>query len=100
MTGKCYYCGAIIDGKVYRSSVCPECGRDLKTCVNCTFYSPGSHWDCRETISDPVREKEQANFCDFFRLSAGSRKDDRTRSDGGGVEDPDHRKAFDKLFGD
>jgi len=92
--GKCYYCGTLIEGKVYRTSVCPQCGKDLKTCVNCDFYSPGSHWDCRETIPEAVREKERANFCDFFRMS------NSTRGDSGKKDGGDHRKAFDSLFGE
>jgi hypothetical protein len=107
MTGRCYFCGAVIEEKVYRGSVCPQCGRDLKSCVNCEFYSPGSHWDCRETISEPVKDKERANFCDFFRLSNKSRAvagDDggsiQTGGAAGGGWKEKHKKAFDSLFED
>jgi hypothetical protein len=37
--------------------------------MNCRFYSPGSHWDCSETIPEAVRDKERGNFCDFFELN-------------------------------
>ena len=36
------------------SSTCPSCGKDLKICLNCRFYSPGAHWDCSETIDELV----------------------------------------------
>lgn len=95
--GKCYYCGAVIEEKVYRNTVCPQCGKDLKSCINCEFYSPGSHWDCRETIPEAVRDKERANFCDFFRLSDGTREGGSKSVE---REKDDHKKAFDGLFGD
>jgi hypothetical protein len=53
---------------IYRTTNCPSCGKDLKICLNCRFYEKGAHWDCRETISEPVRDKEKANFCDYFSI--------------------------------
>jgi predicted RNA-binding Zn-ribbon protein involved in translation (DUF1610 family) len=89
----CFSCGAELPAeKVYRTTVCPGCGKGVRVCLNCKFYSPGSHWDCRETISEPVRDKDTVNFCDFFSLAEAK----------GGAEEPgghgDTRQAFDKLF--
>ncbi len=92
--GQCSYCGKEIEPPVYRTTVCPSCGKDVKICLNCRFYSPGSHYDCSESISDPVRDKERANFCDFFQFGSNYREGsvkDRSR---GGAD------AFNKLFGD
>jgi predicted RNA-binding Zn-ribbon protein involved in translation (DUF1610 family) len=73
--GTCSNCGRVFDPSeaIYRSSRCPSCGKDLKTCVNCRFYAPGQHWDCRETIGEPVRDKEAANFCDYFSFADGGK---------------------------
>lgn len=79
---------------VYRSSTCPSCGKDVKVCLNCRFYEPGAHWDCRETIQEPVRDKDRANFCDYFALS------DIRRAKGGSKKGESARNDFDKLFGD
>lgn len=46
---------------------CPHCGQDAHVCKNCEFYDQGSYNDCRETSAEVVREKERANFCDFFQ---------------------------------
>ncbi len=92
--GKCYYCGTEFEAPVYRSSVCSSCGKDLKICLNCRFYSPGSHYDCRETISEPVRDKERANFCDYFQ--PGSKEGGNSSKSGGNTG----TDAFNKLFGD
>jgi len=60
-------------------------------------YSPGSHWDCRESVGDQVTDKERANFCDWFRLntSAGS----GTQNLAGG-KSTQARAGFAALFGD
>jgi len=87
----CYFCGAEIAPPVYRSSECPSCGKDLKICLNCEFYSENSHRECRETIPEAVREKDRSNYCDFFRLNRIS-KEHR--------ENKDAMDAFNKLFGD
>lgn len=92
--GNCYFCGAAIEAPVYRRSVCLQCGKELKICLNCEFYAPGSHWDCHETIPEPVREKNKANFCDYFRVSTVNRSAPKTESG------ESHKKAFDDLFSD
>ncbi|EID84247.1 hypothetical protein MSI_22750 [Treponema sp. JC4] len=64
----CKNCGKPIpEGTIYRDSTCPSCGADLHSCINCKFYAPGSHYDCHETIEEPVRDKDRSNFCDFFK---------------------------------
>lgn len=78
---------------VQRSTVCPFCGADLKTCLNCKFYSPQAHWQCLETIADPVRDKEKSNFCEFFCFSEQMKglnlKTNKKKA----------REDFNKLFG-
>jgi hypothetical protein len=93
----CHFCGHILDQplRVYRSSLCPGCSQELKICYNCRFYSPGAHWDCAESIREPVRDKDRSNFCDFFQFRESSEaSDENSRPASGG------QKAFDKLFGD
>jgi hypothetical protein len=63
--------------------------------LNCRFYSPGAHWDCRETIEEPVREKDRANFCPYFSFvdkTSGAKTGDSSQERA--------RQAFKKLFGD
>jgi len=93
----CHFCGqALPEGeRVYRSTTCAACGRDLKICLNCRFYSPGAHWDCLESITDPVADKERANFCEFFQFK------DAARGAGPGRQEKPAkaREDFRKLFG-
>jgi len=102
----CYACGASLDelGRVYRSTLCPSCGKEVHACLNCRFYEPGAHWDCRETISEPVRDKDRANFCDFFMLASGGARNPGSSKPGGkptGAPDRSEsaRTNFDNLFG-
>ena len=50
---------------------CLHCDQDLHVCKNCEFYDPKVYNECRETAADVVREKERANFCDFFSANQG-----------------------------
>ena len=95
---KCYFCGADAGGeKVYRNTLCASCGKELRICLNCSFYSPGAQWDCRETISEAVQDKERANFCDWF--SPASSSSQKIRSTALKTKAKDARSDFDKLFG-
>jgi hypothetical protein len=68
----CHFCATAVENprEVYRSSSCASCGKDLKICLNCRFYSPGAHWDCAESVDEQVVEKDRANFCTFFSFRA------------------------------
>jgi hypothetical protein len=69
---KCAVCDAGPLGNTpSRRDTCPSCGADLHSCVQCDFYAPGHYNDCREPQADRVLDREKANFCDFFRPTAG-----------------------------
>ena len=95
---ECYFCGYVFDDnvEVFRSTVCPGCDKDVKICKNCRFYSPGAHWDCRETIPESVKEKDKANFCSYFKFK-GSGKDNKEVNN---QKQEEAKDAFNKLFGD
>ena len=94
--GHCHACGAELprDLPIFRETECPRCSKPLKVCLNCTFYERGLQWDCRESIAEPVHDKERANFCDYFRLREG------LAAPGGLVQEraEQARDAFDSLF--
>lgn len=91
----CWKCKANIEDEVIlRTSECSVCHADLHSCRNCLYYSPGSHYDCHETIIDPVQDKEKGNFCDSFKVR---------REWDGSVSSAekkalDAKKKFDSLF--
>ncbi len=69
--------------------ICDRCGAYLHCCRNCEFYAPGIANDCREPNAELVADKEQGNFCDFFR-PAPERPETPTP--------PPARAALDALF--
>ncbi|MDR3247636.1 MAG: hypothetical protein LBT39_02515 [Treponema sp.] len=97
----CWYCGVPVTAAepIGRSLRCDTCGKDIRSCRNCRFYSPGSSGNCREpqAAADPPSDRERANFCDWFSL------DLKFRSPGTGPKkemgQADAAKtAFDSLF--
>ena len=102
----CKKCGKPIDKKsseIFRSSTCSFCGADLHSCVNCRFYSPGNHYDCRETVDELVTDKERANFCEYFSVAEITGSGSGNGADGGfSAQDKaaKARDAFNALFGD
>ncbi len=91
----CANCGARYEAPIYRNTLCQECGKELKTCRNCRHFSPGAANSCHEPVSEPVLDKDRANFCDWFTpaLNAGTGKDENDGKDNA-------RQAFADLFGD
>jgi len=78
--------------EIGRRDECPYCHADLACCLNCKFHDRSAPKQCREPIAELVREKDKANYCDFFQFketTAGAPvKDGETAS----------RKALDDLF--
>ena len=82
---------------ISRTSECPVCHADLHSCKNCKFYSPGCHFDCRESVDENIVDKEKANFCDSFMVQrefSGS-----TGKDFAEEKIAAAKSAFDALFG-
>jgi hypothetical protein len=77
--------------KASRKDTCPFCGADLRCCLSCVFYDRTVSKQCRETVTELVREKGKANFCEYFMFA-----EDRTAAADAGKADA--RKALDDLF--
>lgn len=75
----CYQCGErmTFPDLVGRRDDCPKCGSDAHVCKNCQHYDKSAYNECRETSADVVREKDRANFCDYFtpKTSGGPAQD-------------------------
>lgn len=66
----CFQCGKITDfiDAIGIRDECEHCHADAHCCKNCEFYDVKVYNECRETSAEVVREKERANFCDYFKL--------------------------------
>ncbi len=84
----CYHCATPLPplppgGRIGRRDTCPGCHRDLHACVQCANWDPDARL-CREPQAEEVRDREAANFCEWFRLgprgSARADADARARA--------------------
>lgn len=64
----CKACGQVIatEKRIGRRDVCPLCRADLHCCLNCEFYDVSVSKQCREPAAELVKDKNRANFCDYF----------------------------------
>ena len=66
----CWKCGASLAAlslPLQRLDECKQCGAELHACKLCEWYSTAVAKYCRETIAEEVKDKERANFCDYFK---------------------------------
>lgn len=66
----CWKCGASLAElslPLRRLEECRQCTAELHVCRLCEWYSTAVAKHCRETIAEEVKDKERANFCDYFK---------------------------------
>ena len=95
----CWKCGTEIEvsgaARILSSDSCPDCDYDLHVCRNCRFYDPNAHNECCEPQVEWVRDKEKANYCDYFQPGATNAGEKLGRE-----SVRDLKSAFNKLFKD
>ena len=71
----CWKCGASLAGvplPLSRRAECPACHAELHVCRLCRYYDARVNAQCTEDRAEEVREKERANFCDYFKPKSGA----------------------------
>lgn len=89
---RCAQCGAVIDAEVALESRCPRCGVELHSCSQCTYFDPGSRFECMQPVTARISPKNTKNPCTLFTARTTVERETTTPR----VDDP--RKAFDDLF--
>jgi hypothetical protein len=89
---RCHRCRKVheFSGRIGRRDSCPQCDADLHCCLNCRHYQPSAHNQCNETQAEWVRDKDRANYCDYFEPRRGEAT--------GGSRAEDARSRFEDLF--
>ena len=88
------YFGADLPLPLSRLAECPKCRAYLHACRLCEFYDPRITSQCQEERAEEVRDKEHANFCDWFKPRPHAhrpRAETKTRA---------AKSELDALFGD
>lgn len=71
----CWKCGAALSAlslPLRRLDECPKCRAELHVCKLCVDYDTRVAKHCREPTVEEVRDKEKANFCDYFKPRSGA----------------------------
>jgi hypothetical protein len=89
---KCAACAAIVQANVGFEGTCPKCNADLHTCRMCTFFDPGSRFECRKPLTARIVNKGGRNQCELFSARIVVEKE---TSSG---KPTDARQAFANLF--
>ena len=97
MSVQCWKCGETVQlsagSRVGSRDTCPRCASDLHSCRNCDFYDPSKNNQCSEPQAEWVRDKEAANYCDYYRPNPALTRGSRATSPAEGA-----KKKFDSLF--
>lgn len=73
MTAKlaCWKCGHPLRKDLPRTfprlEQCKQCGCDLHVCRMCRHYAPRYISQCEHEMAEPPRDRELANFCQYFK---------------------------------
>lgn len=66
----CWKCGASyelpLNGKTPFRATCDKCYTWLHCCKNCINYFPGLPNSCKIPDTEPIVDREAANFCEYF----------------------------------
>ncbi len=90
----CFRCNAPneIQDRIGLRDTCVQCDADLHCCRNCRHYSRSAHNQCNEPQAEWVRDKDRANYCDYFEPRRGGRgEEDSNRAQ-------DAKARFEDLF--
>lgn len=92
----CWKCGASLAQlplPLSRLAECPQCRAYLHCCRLCEFHNPRLTGQCDETRAEEVRDRESANFCDWFRPRPDAHRP------AGGEKTAAAKARLDALFG-
>jgi hypothetical protein len=92
----CWRCGAVIkpaQRPISRLERCHACQADLHVCRLCRHYTTRMTGYCDHDHAEPPRERERANFCQYFKPRPGA------FTPGEGAVDRRARDGLEALFG-
>lgn len=71
----CWKCGAPITDQalpIGRVAECSTCRASLHVCRMCELFDTRVAMSCREPVAEEVKDKERANFCEYFAVKTGA----------------------------
>ena len=101
MTKHCFNCGRewTLSTAPGRRDECEDCKTDFRCCRNCVHHDFVVAHQCRERRSEPVQEKDRANYCEYFDFARRNYQKIE-RSEGEISREDAAKEAMRKLLGD
>jgi predicted RNA-binding Zn-ribbon protein involved in translation (DUF1610 family) len=91
---RCTQCGTVLQG-MPASGQCPKCGFELHSCKQCTYFDPGSRFECMQPVKERIPKKDLRNECPLFEIRVTREKETSTPAS---LRPNDARAAFENLF--
>ncbi len=96
MTLVCWNCGKSLESiplPISRHAHCPSCFEPVHSCRMCRFHAESVPGQCEDERADPPTQKENANFCEYFKPRQNAWSKQR------GVAADSAKARLDALFG-
>jgi hypothetical protein len=91
---RCTQCGTVLQGMT-TTGQCPKCGFELHSCKQCTYFDPGSRFECMQPVKERIAKKDARNDCTLYEIRVTREKETSTPAS---LRPNDARAAFDNLF--
>lgn len=89
---RCASCATILPTGFDTEARCPNCGAELHSCRQCTFFDTGSRFECTRPVTARIPKKEARNHCSFFAPRTTIERETSSS------RPLDARAAFESLF--
>ena len=92
---RCAQCGTLLQGGMTADGKCPKCGFELHSCKQCTYFDPGSRFECMQPVKERIAKKDERNSCEIYEIRVTREKETSTPAS---LRPSSARAAFDNLF--
>jgi hypothetical protein len=91
---RCTQCGTVLQG-MPTTGQCPKCRFELHSCKQCSYFDPGSRFECMQPIKERIAKKDARNECELYEIRVTREKETSTPAS---LRPNDARAAFENLF--
>ena len=91
---RCTQCGTVLQG-TSGEGTCPKCGFELHSSKQCSYFDPGSRFECMQPVKERIAKKDARNDCPLYEIRVTREKETSTPASS---RPKDARAAFENLF--
>jgi len=71
----------VVGNQVGRRDTCPHCEAELHSCRSCRHFDESVAKGCKEPFSEVPDDRDDGNFCEFFQIGEGGRRNGPDKAD-------------------